>query len=79
MQFEKMMAQTKRIQQEMMDFLTQNEQLKKELDVILFPKIKKKLKHQVKYILYKGLWILGGKGNFYKTKMEKTKRKMKGL
>ena len=78
-QFDKMMAQTKRIQEEMIAFLTQNEQLKNDITLILYPKHKKKLKYRVKYILYKGLWILGGKKNFYKAKMEKTKRKMKGL
>ena len=77
---DKMVSQTHRIQQEMLNYLTTDEYLQNKIKILLnCNKQKNSFKYRIKYNIYKGLWILGGKGNFYKTKMQKTKRKMKGL
>ena len=71
-QRDKMFAQTKRIQNEMMNFLTQDDFLKSQLSDLLFhtkpvpKKIKNRLKHRLKYNLYKGLWFLSGKRIFFR-------------
>ena len=84
-QYDKMIIQSNRIKQEMLDFLTLNDEIQEQIKSLLMVNITKsktrkhRNKYKIKYCIYKGLWILGGKGNFYKTKMEKTKRKMKGL
>jgi hypothetical protein len=84
-QYDKMIIQSNRIKQEMLDFLTLNDEIQEQIKSLLMVNITKsktrkhRNKYRIKYYIYKGLWILGGKGNFYKTKMEKTKRKMKGL
>ena len=85
MQRDRMIIQSLCIKQEMLDFLTPNKKIQEQLKSFLTVeintpyKIKNRNKYRAKYCFYKGLWVLCGKNNFFKKKMEKTKRKMKGL
>lgn len=77
---EKSKESFQKIQKIAYDFLTTDKELQEKIKILLNRHGKKKqLKYHIKYNIYKGLWLLGGKGNFYKSKMQKTKRKMKGL
>ena len=77
---DKMISQTHRIQQEMLNYLTTDKHLQNKIKTLLnCHKQKNSFKRHAKYSIYKSLWILGGKSNFYKAKMKKAERKMKGL
>ena len=71
---------TKKIQTEILHFLTSDVALQNSIQALLYGNYchKKKLKRRIKYILYKTLWVLGGKGEFFKEKMQRTKKKLKG-